>query len=162
MDRRNETLSALLLDYEASLKARLAHRAHEDLRAEATLASTLQEVQSNIEIDQSNLDEEQIQLKDQVLKLHTEALAILDMLNDKFRQSEELKNKADTLVTFHIKDSQEARRNLDRARSCEDVDHRNALVAEIEELITDRPRKKHRNNDIQDNCPSLPPTVNTD
>ncbi|KAM6516664.1 hypothetical protein FALCPG4_014841 [Fusarium falciforme] len=115
----------------------------------------------NLATDLEKLDNEQIELKDRVMTLHDEILANLDAIDDKLKRGEELKTKAESLKDIYIRNSEEARLELDRKRVCEDLDYRAALQTELIEMIEARPTKKRRRDGSHDTIPSVSPTVST-
>ncbi|RSL89651.1 hypothetical protein CEP52_014846 [Fusarium oligoseptatum] len=134
MDAWNQNVSNVLVRYEASIEAKHACRIEEDREADEALTSTLQGMNDNLATDLEKLDNEQIELKDRVMTLHDEILANIDAIDDKMKQGEELKKKAEVLKDKYIKSSKEARLELDRKRVCEDMDYRAALQTELVRL----------------------------
>ncbi|WAO96045.1 Hypothetical protein NCS54_01370400 [Fusarium falciforme] len=161
MDAWNQNVSNVLARYEVSIQARHACRIEEDREADEALASMLQGMHEKLAADIEKLDNEQIELKDRVMTLHDEILANLDAIDDKLKRGEELKKKTESLKDIYIRDSEEAKQELDRKRVCEDMDHRAALQTELIEMIEARPRKKRRCDGSHDSTPSVPPTAST-
>lgn len=131
MDAWNQNLSKLLASYEASLQARHTSRAEEDHEVDEALTLTLLEVHDNTAAGLEKLENEQIKFKDEVVKMQDEILAKLDAIDDKSRQSEELKNEAKALKDLHLRDSEGAKQELNRKRGLEDMDLRAALQTEL-------------------------------
>ncbi|KAF4990619.1 hypothetical protein FDECE_14283 [Fusarium decemcellulare] len=176
MDTWNQSLTKLLASYEDSIQTRQSCRVEEDQEADETLASTLQKLHDNLATDLEKLDNEQIELKDRIMTLHDEILANLDAIDDRYRQSEGLKDKAKALKDTYMRESEEVKQELDRKRAREDREHRAVVQAELVcplflfptctdrykiGMIEVRPVKKPRCSGSYDNSSSASPTVST-